>query len=258
MEIKPIAFFKTRKKQSYEAARQGSCDTSDEIGELHFLSQQQFDQALEGIEGFSHLWLIYQFHQNTNWKPKVLPPRGSDKKVGVFATRSPYRPNGLGLSCVELVERSGLILKVKNFDLLDETPIFDVKPYLSYADSFPSARMGWLEAIEKQKFEVKFSDAAKEQLEFLKSQGLLELENFLVQQLSFEPLNSKKKRVQILSDQEAVLAYRTWRAQFQIQETQIEIQNLFSGYSQQDLNQLEDTYQDKALHRLFQSQFFIE
>jgi tRNA-Thr(GGU) m(6)t(6)A37 methyltransferase TsaA len=267
VEINPIAVFRTRKKHPYEAARQGSIETSDEIGELHFQSGQQFEQALDQIEGFSHLWLIYLFHHNTAWKPKVLPPRGSSQKVGVFATRSPYRPNPIGLSCVEFLERDGLILRVRNFDLLDETPILDVKPYLHYSDSFPAAKMGWLEGVEDERLTVHFSSLALAQLGFLAAKGLTELQNFLVQQLSFEPLNAKKKRVSLgagvggkpamnsESGDEAILAYRTWRAGFRVSGRAVEVLRIFSGYSSGDLSESVDTYQDKSLHRNFISQF---
>ncbi len=253
MEIKPVAIFRTQKKQPFEAARQASADLSEELGEIHFLPGENFEQALDGIEGFSHVWLIYQFHHNQNWKAKVLPPRGSSQKVGVLATRSPYRPNALGLSCVKLVERKGLVLRVKNFDLLDETPIFDIKPYLPYADSFSEAKTGWLENIEKEKFHIELTSLALAQLDYLESQGLHELRNFIHQQLSYDPLNSKKKRVTITGETSACLAYRTWRIDFTWLEKKIEILNLRSGYSDQDLMTAEDPYHDKNLHRAFQA-----
>ncbi|MGZ5280458.1 MAG: tRNA (N6-threonylcarbamoyladenosine(37)-N6)-methyltransferase TrmO [Pseudobdellovibrionaceae bacterium] len=256
MEITPIAYFRTRKKHSYEAARQGAIDVSDEEGEIQFESKKNFEQALDGIEGFSHLWVMYQFHQNPNWKPKVMPPRGSSEKIGVFATRSPHRPNALGLSCVELVERDGLILRVKNFDLLDGTPIFDIKPYIPYADSIPEAKIGWLQNIEEAKFTVQFSEMAQAQIDFLKQHQVHELTNFLLQQLQFDPLNTKKKRLKILSKTEGTLAYRTWRAQFTVQDQGIQILKIFSGYSTDDLsNAGADTYQDKDIHRAFLERF---
>jgi tRNA-Thr(GGU) m(6)t(6)A37 methyltransferase TsaA len=107
--------------------------------------------ALRGIEGFSHLWLIWQFSENLrqDWSPTVRPPRlGGNTRMGVFATRSPFRPNGLGLSCVELLaveetKTEGLVLKVGGADLMDGTPIFDVKPYVPYADCKPMASSGF-------------------------------------------------------------------------------------------------------------------
>lgn len=107
-------------------------------------------EALRGIEGFSHLWLIWQFSENLRqeWSPTVRPPRlGGNTRLGVFATRSPFRPNALGLSCVKLlaVEEGpeGLMLKVGGADLMDGTPIFDIKPYLPYADCKPEASCGF-------------------------------------------------------------------------------------------------------------------
>ena len=107
--------------------------------------------ALRGLEGFNRIWLIWQFSENLRegFRPTVRPPRlGGNQRLGVFATRSPFRPNALGLSCVELrgiEERPGLgsVLRVRGADLMDGTPIFDVKPYLPYADAWPDARAGF-------------------------------------------------------------------------------------------------------------------
>ena len=107
--------------------------------------------ALRGIEGFSHLWLIWQFSAavRETWSPTVRPPRlGGNERVGVFATRSPFRPNAIGLSCVRLEgiaheEGLGDVLLVSGADLMDGTPIYDVKPYLPYADAHPEARGGF-------------------------------------------------------------------------------------------------------------------
>lgn len=107
--------------------------------------------ALRGIEGFSHLWIIWQFSQavREEWSPTVRPPRlGGNTRIGVFATRSPFRPNNLGLSCVKLLgieetEKDGTVLHVAGADLMDGTPIFDIKPYIPYSDSFPEAIGGF-------------------------------------------------------------------------------------------------------------------
>ena len=120
-------------------------------GLVVFEPEYRNPDALRGIEGFSHLWLIWQFSEavRSDWSPTVRPPRlGGNTRVGVFATRSPFRPNALGLSCVRLlgVETDpalGPVLRVGGADLMDGTPIFDVKPYLPYADSRPEARAGF-------------------------------------------------------------------------------------------------------------------
>ena len=107
--------------------------------------------ALRGIEGYSHLWIIWQFSQavRQEWSPTVRPPRlGGNTRMGVFATRSPFRPNNLGLSCVKLLgiehtQTDGAVLHVAGADLMDGTPIFDIKPYVPYSDSFPDAVGGF-------------------------------------------------------------------------------------------------------------------
>lgn len=247
-----IATFICDKKNPYEASRQGaSAANENEIAEIRFNKGSQFEQALDGIEGCTHLWLIYQFHKNNHWNPKVQPPRGTSQKMGVFATRSPYRPNQIGMSCVELVERKGLSLFVKKFDLLDGTPILDVKPYLAYSDSFPDSKVVWLEGIESQKLSVQFSNRAQEQLLWLESRGLDQLRNFIVQQLEFDPLNTKKKRLINKSETSATLCYRTWRADFVTDTETVTVEKIFSGYSNEDLYNTEDPYLDKNLHRVY-------
>lgn len=123
--------------------------------------------ALRGLEGYSHIWLIWQFSEAVmeGWSPTVKPPRlGGNKRMGVFATRSPYRPNPLGLSCVKLdgVELStpeGPVLRVAGADLMDGTPIYDIKPYLPYADCHPEATVGFAGAVQDYAVAVDFPDA---------------------------------------------------------------------------------------------------
>ena len=136
-------------------------------------------EALRGIEGFSHLWLIWQFSESLTetFSPTVRPPRlGGNTRMGVFATRSPFRPNGLGLSCVELArieERPGLgtVLVVRGADLMDGTPIFDVKPYLPYADCRPDAAGGFA-PDPGERLEVVFPAAALEKIPCDKREAL--------------------------------------------------------------------------------------
>ena len=121
--------------------------------------------SLRGIEGFSHLWLIWQFDraERETWSPTVRPPRlGGNQRMGVFATRSPFRPNAIGLSCVKLcgVEQTenGTVLCVSGADLVDGTPILDIKPYLPYCDSHPDAVGGWTDGLESGRLQVEFPD----------------------------------------------------------------------------------------------------
>ena len=131
------------------------------VSTIVFEPDYRVDEALRGIEEFSHLWLIWAFDraERENWSPTVRPPRlGGNQRVGVFATRSPYRPNAIGLSCVKLagVEKGkeGTVLKVAGADLVNGTPIYDIKPYLPYTDCRPDATGGFTDRTEKRKVEV--------------------------------------------------------------------------------------------------------
>jgi tRNA-Thr(GGU) m(6)t(6)A37 methyltransferase TsaA len=104
--------------------------------------------ALRDLEGFERLWLIFAFHLSEGWAPLVQPPRGPRTKRGVLATRSPHRPNALGLSCVELLGVEDRTLRLRGVDLLDGTPVLDIKPYVPYADAFPEARAGWIDGVD--------------------------------------------------------------------------------------------------------------
>ena len=137
--------------------------------------------ALRGIEGFSHLWLIWQFSQavRQDWSPTVRPPRlGGNVRMGVFATRSPFRPNSLGLSCVRLlgVEETrefGTVLHVGGADLMDGTPIFDIKPYIPYSDARPDAVGGFTDHADDFLLEVVFPDELLKRIPTAKRQALL-------------------------------------------------------------------------------------
>lgn len=105
-------------------------------------------ETLRGLQGFDRIWLIFVFDRSEGWAPRVQPPRGPKGKQGVFATRSPHRPNAIGLSAVELLSVEGRELRLRGVDLLDGTPILDIKPYVPYADAFPQSRAGWIDAVD--------------------------------------------------------------------------------------------------------------
>ena len=131
-----------------------------------FEPEYRVDEALRGIEEWSHLWLIWEFSdaKRENWSPTVRPPRlGGNTRVGVFATRSPYRPNPVGLSCVRLEKAEktpdrGAVIWVRGADLKDGTPIYDIKPYLPYADSHPEAAGGFAEAALSHRLQVEWDE----------------------------------------------------------------------------------------------------
>ena len=168
--VEPIAHIRTDFKDKFGIPRQSG--RVDELcGTVVFEPKYRNPDALREIENFSHLWLIFRFskankeNSDEKWSPTVRPPRlGGNRKVGVFASRSPVRPNSLGLSCVRLVsvrqtEHMGTVLDVSGVDLLDGTPIIDIKPYLPFADSRPDAVGGYASAEENHSLEVIFPEA---------------------------------------------------------------------------------------------------
>jgi len=138
-------------------------------------------EAVRGLEDFSHIWLLWQFSQavRDSWSPTVRPPRlGGNRRLGLFASRSPFRPNPIGLSCVrlegvELRGGQGPILHVRGADLLDGTPIYDIKPYIPYADAIPSASGGFVDRVERKRLEVQCPQALLELIPPEKREALL-------------------------------------------------------------------------------------
>ncbi len=255
MTFEPIGVFSAPQQYPYDAARQGTL-AGENHGVVILNPGCNYEQALQDLDGFSHLWLLYQFHHNPNWKPLILPPRGL-RKVGVFASRAPYRPNPIGLSCVELVAVHGLRVEVRNHDLLDGTPILDIKPYLPYADSVPEATGGWIEEISETPWQITTAPPAEEQLVWLEQHSLGCIRPFLLQQLTEQPFNTKKKRLRLLEDGALEIAYRTWRIRFTAcpEERQIELQAIYSGYTAKEIRDTTDLYKDKKLHCNFQAVF---
>ena len=161
MELKTIARVENAYTSKFGVPRQSGL-VEEVVSRIVFEPEYRIPEALRGIGEFTHLWLIWGFHEarREGWSPTVRPPRlGGNVRMGVFATRSPYRPNGLGLSSVRLtgVEKTpdrGTILLVAGADLMNGTPIYDIKPYLASADSHPEAAGGFTDRKEKRRAEV--------------------------------------------------------------------------------------------------------
>ena len=173
MNIKPIAYFRSPLTSKFGIPRQSGV-VEDLIGEIVFEPEYSSPDAIRGLEGFDYIWLIWGFSANKHEQRglTVRPPRlGGNERLGVFATRSPFRPNPIGLSCVKLVSqndsaiiesapslrgRAGgeAVLLVYGADLMDGTPIYDIKPYIPYADAHPDARGGFTDNNDWQPLEV--------------------------------------------------------------------------------------------------------
>lgn len=198
--VAPVARIKNLYKEKFGVPRQSGLAPSVR-SEIVFCEEYRDENAVRGIEQYSHLWLVWGFSENgEGWSPTVRPPRlGGNKRVGVFATRSPFRPNHLGLSCVKLegVEKTaeGNVLVVSGADLVNNTPIYDIKPYLPYVDSIPEATGGFSDEHKNDSVEVEFTDEVKKALSDVQLKELAEL-------LSLDPRPSYQ------NDTERVYAFK--------------------------------------------------
>ena len=256
--FQPIGVVSSDKKYRYETPRQGVL-AEETISVISLLPHQNFEQALENLDGFERIWVIYQFHLNDNWKPKVTPPRHTRKKIGVFATRAPYRPNPIGMSCVRLLKVEGLKIYITESDILDGSPVLDIKPYLPYSDSFPEVKTGWVKSGVENKFEVLFESVAEEKMKWLKQHAGINLRSFTRLQLEFNPTDNSRKRIES-SENEFILSYRTWRITYAVNEGDsiVVVGDISTGYSKNDLKKGEhDSYGDKDIHREFMK-FFVK
>ena len=164
MEIEPIAHIRTNFDEKFGIPRQSNL--VDSVAKIVFEKRYRDPEALRGIEGFSHLWLIFDFSENhrESWSPTVRPPRlGGNVRVGVFASRSPFRPNSLGLSSVKLLsiehdDEFGDILVVEGVDMMDGTPIYDIKPYIRFSDCHEDAVSGFSDNVLEHSLKVEYDD----------------------------------------------------------------------------------------------------
>jgi tRNA-Thr(GGU) m(6)t(6)A37 methyltransferase TsaA len=149
--FRPIGHIRSPYRDRIDAPHQptvvAGTETGREAEALLELDPELPMETLADLEGFERVWLLFVFHRSQGWAPMVRPPRGRAKR-GVFATRSPHRPSAIGLSCVQLVAVEGRTLRLRGVDLLDGTPVLDLKPYVPYADAFPDARAGWIDQVD--------------------------------------------------------------------------------------------------------------
>ena len=165
--MKIIAYIRTDFKEKFGIPRQSGM-VEETVGKIVFEKEYRVREAFRCIEQFSHIWILWNFSEaeREDWSPTVRPPLlGGNKRMGVFATRSPFRPNPIGLSCVRLqkveyTKDEGPVLYVRGADLMDKTPIYDIKPYLAYADSRPEATGGFTENLPERKVSVQVEDDA--------------------------------------------------------------------------------------------------
>jgi len=253
MELEPIGYFSGNSKYRFEAPRQSVFGGAS--GFIQLKDDPDLVAACRDLEGVSRIWVIFQFHLNSNWRPFVSPPvTEGRRKVSLFATRSPHRPNPIGLSCVELKAVRDGRLELGECDLLDGTPILDVKPYLPEIDSFPEAKVPWRDALTPEAWTVTFAAPAKAKAKWLYEHSNLDLEHFAAVQLGLSPLDKRRKRVALRPDGDYGIGCRTWQLVFRAEEgtRRIFVSDVESHYRPEELHpECEDPYEDKDLHRAF-------
>ena len=232
--LEPIGVVRSPFVERVQAPRQPDAARGVE-GTIELLPGKNFEHALLDIESFRYLWVVFWFHLNSGWRPKVLPPRSSRRR-GVFATRSPHRPNPIGLSVVELLGVDGLSLRVANLDMLDGTPVLDIKPYVPYADSLESAEHGWLEKSRDPEpdFEVEFTDAAEAELAFLRQHFTVDLRSEIARLLALGPAPHPYRRIRRDGDR-MKLALKEWRIRFEAEARRIRVLGIESGYRSREI-----------------------
>lgn len=233
--LTPIGSIKTPYVDKYDAPRQPGLQEKPVEGIITLFPGSNYEQALEDVQGFELIWILSWFHKNHNWTPKVLPPRAGKSKKGVFATRSPHRPNPIGLSLCRLIEVKGRTVRIANPDLLDGTPILDLKPYIPYVEAFPDARSGWLEQAaknEENKYAVEINVHAAKQSQWLVTNHGIGLLHHATKILANDPMPHPSRRTKRAPDGSFTLGMKSWRVQYQVIETKVIITEIQSGYDQ--------------------------
>jgi tRNA-Thr(GGU) m(6)t(6)A37 methyltransferase TsaA len=246
---RPIGVIRSPFRERAEAPRQAA--SAPEVrGTIELLPGKGFEHALSDLETFSHVWVLFWFHLNEGWRPKVQPPRSATRR-GVFATRAPHRPNPLGMSVVKLVRIDGLVLHVAELDMLDGTPVLDLKPYVAYADAVPDAGDGWLEkALDPvEPFEVELAERAAWAVGYLRENHEVDLEPGIRKVLALGPQQHPYRRIKKDGDA-LLLAVKDFRARFEVHGTRLVVTDILTGYRPKELALSQDPAVEP--HRAFE------
>jgi tRNA (adenine37-N6)-methyltransferase len=248
--VSPIGWVHSPFVEKVRAPRQ-SVTSVGAAGRIEVLPR--YEHALADLDGFERLWVLFWFDRARHAPSKVLPPRSAVKR-GVFATRSPHRPNPIGLSAVRLEQIEGLSLFVRDLDMLDGTPVLDLKPYLPYADAFPDAKTGWLEPGDPVlPWQVAFSEQAELQVRWLEERCDLDLRARICETLALGPAPHPYRRIRRLGDGALVLAVKDWRVRFCVTDRLARVERIWSGYRPRQLALGSDAA--IVLHRAFVAEF---
>lgn len=238
--LEPIGYLHNTLATKVEAARQPRA-AAGAAARIELLPGRNFEHALEDLASWELIWVIFWFHLNPWWRPKVLPPRSTTGRKGVFSTRSPHRPNPIGMSVVRLERVEGLNLYIRDADMLDGTPVLDIKPYVAYTDAHPDAGTGWLQEANSTKgaraqpadplraYSVQFDALAADQAAWIELHTGLALRERIDSNLALGPEPHPYRRIRRLSEG-MQLAVREWRVRFTVTERKVRVLEIGSGF----------------------------
>ncbi|MEJ0037710.1 MAG: tRNA (N6-threonylcarbamoyladenosine(37)-N6)-methyltransferase TrmO [Gammaproteobacteria bacterium] len=237
--LEPIGFVRNTLATKVEAARQPRA-AGGEPAQIELLPGRHFEHALEDLARWKRIWVVFWFHRNAGWRPKVLPPRSVTGRKGVFSTRSPHRPNPIGLSVVRLERVEGLTLHILDADMLDGTPVLDLKPYVPYTDAYPDAGNGWLDdadlvrdvgqpADPVRAYDVSFDAIASEQAQWIEARTALAIEERIRSTLELGPAPHPYRRIRRVDDG-LQLAVKEWRVRFSVDGREVRVVGIASGF----------------------------
>jgi tRNA-Thr(GGU) m(6)t(6)A37 methyltransferase TsaA len=255
LTLEPIGYARTALAAKVEAARQPSA-SGGAAGRIELLPGRHFEHALVDLDSWDYIWVLYWFDRNDGWRPKVLPPRSRSGRKGVFATRSPHRPNPLGLSAVRLTRVEGLTLHVRDVDMLDGTPVFDIKPYVAYTDAIVAAGNGWLGEGDRAPqdpipaFAVQWDSVAVEQSEWVEARTGIALRERATATLALGPEPHPYRRIR-REQGGFTLSVKDWRLRFSVAGREVRVHGVESGCRRSELVRGGEASAELATHREF-------
>jgi tRNA (adenine37-N6)-methyltransferase len=237
--LEPIGYVRCAAASKVQVARQPRA-AAGVPARIELLPGRNFEHALEDLARWKLIWVLFWFHQNPGWRPKVLPPRSTTGRKGVFATRAPHRPNPIGMSVVRLERVDGLTLHVRDADMLDGTPVLDLKPYVPYTDAHPGAGNGWLTDELPPRadappddpvpaYAVGFAPLASQQAHWIETHTGLTIGERIRATLALGPSPHPYRRIR-RSAQGLQLSVKEWRVMFTVTERAVCVVQVDSGF----------------------------
>ena len=239
LRIRPIGYIRTGKAEKFHARHQ-PLETESEENVLELVEGAGMREAIHDLGGFTRIWLVWWFHRNPGWRPLVLPPRGPAKRRGVFATRSPHRPNALGLTAVRLLGVKPGKLLLGPCDLVEGTPVFDIKQYIPAYDSFPEERVGWMDEVDAAMqqppaYVVQWGGLAEEQGRWLAEEWGVDFRPRMAELLGRDPSPHRTRRIGRRGERFEI-GCGAWRGLFRVEGAIVTVEELQAGYPRRFLN----------------------